>query len=361
MNKIYISDMKVRIFTQPLGFNVGGILQNFALEKICNKFSNDVRTVNIPEFASVFFSVMKYAACVKRLFLKMFVNRKIIVRWWLEKKKIIVPQRNSIIYLDKCEDLIKLGDEDYIWIFGSDQIWRNGLTNDMKFYFGSFLNDAVPRIAYAASFGVDYWQFNKNETEKIIPLLKKFKAISVREESAVQLLKERGVDAQLVLDPTLLLQSDYYTSLETDVSRQFADDKHVFLYCLDKHPLQDEMIVLVNEKKKMSVMNIMANLQIDQWISGLRTADYVVTDSFHGTVFSILFHKKFIVVANEQRGLTRLQSLLKMFGLESRLIMSFEDFDCEKLDAEIDYVSVDAILNQEREKSLAFLSESLSS
>lgn len=361
MNKIYISNMKIRILTQPLGLNVGGILQNYALEKICNNFSNDVKTVNIPVFASVFFPVLKYAACIKRLFLKVFVNHKIVVRWWLEKKKIIIPQRNSIVCLDKCKELIKFGNDDYIWIFGSDQIWRNGLTNDMKFYFGSFLNDAVPRIAYAASFGVDYWQFSNAETKKIIPLLKKFKAISVREESAVRLLKERGVNAQLVLDPTLLLQSDNYTGLETDISRQFANYKHVFLYCLDKHPLQDEMIVLVNEKKKMPVMNIMANLQIDSWISGLRTADYVVTDSFHGTVFSILFHKKFIVLANEQRGLTRLQSLLKMFGLENRLIMSFEDFDCEKLDAEIDYKSVDVILNQEREKSLTFLSESLSS
>lgn len=353
--------MKIRILTQPLGFNIGGILQNYALEKNCNAFSNDVRTLTIPVLASVFFPVLKYAACVKRLFLKIFVNRKIVVRWWLEKKKISIPQENSVVYLNKSKDLIKFGNEDYVWIFGSDQIWRNGLTNDMRLYFGSFLNDAVPRIAYAASFGVDYWQFDENESKKIIHLLKKFKAISVREESAVQLLKDRGIEVLLVLDPTLLLQPDDYACLETEVSRQFANHRHVFLYCLDKHPLQDEMILRVNEKTKMPVMNIMENLQIDNWISGLRTAEYVITDSFHGTVFSILFHKKFIVVANEQRGLTRLQSLLKMFGLENRLIMSFENFDCEKLDAEINYESVDAVLNREREKSFAFLYENLSS
>jgi len=352
--------MKIRILTQPLGFNIGGILQNYALEKVCNAFSNDVKTVNIPVFASVFFPVLKYAACLKRVFLKMFVNRKIVVRWWLEKKKIIIPQGNSIVFLNKSKDLIKFGDKDYVWIFGSDQIWRNGLTKDMRFYFGSFLKGTVPRIAYAASFGVDHWQFNEKETEKIIPLLKKFKAISVREESAVQLLKERGIDAQLVLDPTLLLQSDYYACLETDVSRRQSDCSHVFLYCLDKHPLQDEVSSRVSSEKKILVMDVMNNLQVDNWISGLRTAEYVITDSFHGTVFSILFHKKFIVVANEQRGLTRLQSLLKMFGLENRLIMSFENFDCEKLDAEIDYESVDSVLNREQEKSFSFLRKNLS-
>ena len=331
--------MKMRILTQPLGRNIGGILQNFALTTVCKRFSNDVKTFNIPMSKPIYFPIIKYGACIKRIFLKLFFCRKTTIRWWLEELPLRIPQKKNVIKLSDSEKLKRLNMEDVCFVFGSDQIWRKIMS----------------------PFGVDYWQFSNAETQKIILLLKKFKAISVREESAVRLLKERGIDAQLVLDPTLLLQSDNYTGLETDVSRQFANYKHVFLYCLDKHPLQDEMIVLVNEKKKMPVMNIMANLQIDSWISGLRTADYVVTDSFHGTVFSILFHKKFIVLANEQRGLTRLQSLLKMFGLENRLIMSFEDFDCEKLDAEIDYKSVDVILNQEREKSLTFLSESLSS
>ena len=353
--------MKMRILTQPLGRNIGGILQNFALTTVCKRFSNDVKTFNIPMSKPIYFSIIKYGACIKRIFLKLFFCRKTTIRWWLEELPLRIPQEKNVIKLSDSEKLKRLNMEDVCFVFGSDQIWRKIMSPRLMAYFGDFLKDRVPRIAYAASFGVDYWQFSNAETQKIILLLKKFKAISVREESAVRLLKERGIDAQLVLDPTLLLQSDNYTGLETDVSRQFANYKHVFLYCLDKHPLQDEMIVLVNEKKKMPVMNIMANLQIDSWISGLRTADYVVTDSFHGTVFSILFHKKFIVLANEQRGLTRLQSLLKMFGLENRLIMSFEDFDCEKLDAEIDYKSVDVILNQEREKSLTFLSESLSS
>lgn len=352
--------MKIRILTQPIGHNIGGILQNFALMTVCKKFSDDVKTFNIPMPKPIYFPVLKYGACVKRIFLKIFFDRRTVIRWWLEERPFRIPQESDVIRLSNCKKLKRLDMEDSSFIFGSDQIWRKMMSPRLMAYFGDFLKNDVPRIAYAASFGVDYWQFDENESKKIIHLLKKFKAISVREESAVRLLKERGIEAQLVLDPTLLLQSNDYACLETEVSRQFANHRHVFLYCLDKHPLQDEMILRINEKTKMLVMNIMENLQIDNWISGLRTANYVVTDSFHGTVFSILFHKKFIVVANEQRGLTRLQSLLKMFGLENRLIMSFENFDCEKLDAEINYQSVDAVLNREREKSFSFLRKNLS-
>lgn len=352
--------MKIRMLTQPLGHNIGGILQNYALMMACKAYSDDVKTFNIPFSVPFLFPVLKYGACIKRLFLKIFINHKVRVRWWLENR-IRIPQRNDLIDVVKCNELCNYDFRDSFFVFGSDQVWRKEMSPDIMTFFGAFLNDSVPRIAYAASFGVDYWQFNKSETEKIVSLLKNFKAISVREKSAVQLLKECGVDAQLVLDPTLLLQADDYISLETEVSCRLADYKHVFLYCLDKHPLQDDVMSLVCEKKKISVMDVMENLQIDNWISGLRLSDYVITDSFHGTIFSILFHKKFIVVANENRGLTRLQSLLKMFGLENRLIMSFEDFDCNKLDAEIDYEFLDVILNQERKKSLAFLNEHLSS
>lgn len=348
------------MLTQPIGRNIGGILQNFALMTVCKRFSDDVKTFNIPMPKPIYFPILKYGACVKRIFLKIFFDRRTVVRWWLEERPFRIPQEKDVVRLGNCKKLKRLDMEDSCFIFGSDQIWRKVMSPRLMTYFGDFLKNDVPRIAYAASFGVDYWQFDENESKKIIHLLKKFKAISVREESAVRLLKERGIEAQLVLDPTLLLQSNDYACLETEVSRQFANHRHVFLYCLDKHPLQDEMILRINEKTKMLVMNIMENLQIDNWISGLRTANYVVTDSFHGTVFSILFHKKFIVVANEQRGLTRLQSLLKMFGLENRLIMSFENFDCEKLDAEINYQSVDAVLNREREKSFSFLRKNLS-
>ena len=353
--------MKIRILTQPIGHDIGGILQNFALMTVCKKFSDDVKTFNIPMPKPIYFPVLKYGACVKRIFFKIFFNPRMVVRWWLEERPFRIPQEKDVVRLGNCKKLKRLDMEDSCFIFGSDQIWRKVMSPRLMTYFGDFLKNDVPRIAYAASFGVDYWQFDENETGKIIPLLKMFKAISVREESAVQLLKERGIEALLVLDPTMLLNTDDYGRLETEVSRDYAKEKHIFLYCLDEHLNQKD--VLCQLEQTINIPHLLLNqknLQIDMWLSALRTAEYVITDSFHGTVFSILFHKKFIVVANEQRGLTRLQSLLKMFGLENRLIMSFENFDCEKLDAEIDYESVDSVLNREQEKSFSFLRKNLS-
>ena len=356
--------MKIRILTQPLGHNIGGILQNYALMMACKEYSGDVKTLDVTIPPPIIFPLLKYGSCIKRLFLKFFVDRKTIVRWWLEEKKeekkLYVPQESELIRLNLRKKNLRMYTKESIVVFGSDQVWRKDMSLDIMTFFGAFLRGNVSRIAYAASFGVDYWQFDKSETKKIISFLKKFKAISVREESAVHLLRERGIEAQLVLDPTLLLQRDDYLGLETATSCRFADRAHAFLYCLDKHSGQDEAVSLVRERMKMPVMDIAKNLQIDCWISGLRTAECVITDSFHGTIFSIIFHKKFIVVANEQRGVTRLQSLLKMIGLEDHLVMSFDDFNCDVLNAEIDYKRVDVILNREREKSTDFLRKNLS-
>lgn len=355
--------MKIRVLTLPLGYNIGGILQNYALMTICKKYSNDVKTLDICVSPPFLFPIIKYGACVKRFLLKIFVDHNIRVRWWLENKPVEkiqeIPQVKDVIYLHSTKGLKKIKTANTLFIFGSDQLWRKEMSPDIMTFFGDFLKDNVPRVAYAASFGVDTWQFDEDNSAKVIYLLKKFKAISVREESAVKLLAQRGIQSQLVLDPTLLLLSQSYISLETAVSRQFAQNPHIFLYCLDKHLGQDEAIALICNKVNTPVMNITTNLQVDKWICGLRTADYVVTDSFHGTIFSILFHKKFIVVANQMRGLTRLESLLKLLGLENRLAESFEDFDFTQLSADIDYMSVDKILNQEREKSLAFLDNQL--
>ena len=351
--------MKIRILTQPLGLNIGGILQNFALTTVCKKYSKDVKTFNIPFLSPFYFPLLKYGACIKRIFLRLFVNPQTVVRWWLEDG-IHIPQKKDLINLSKSRELNKFELGDAFFVFGSDQVWRRDNSPDWMTFFGSFLNDGIPRIAYAASFGVDCWQYDEKETQRIIPLLKKFKAISVREESAVQLLKERGIDARLVLDPTMLLNTDDYGRLETEVSRDYAKEKHIFVYCLDEHLNQKDVLHQLEQTINIPLLSLnQKNLQIDMWLSAMRTAEYVITDSFHGTVFSILFHKKFIVVANEYRGLTRLQSLLKMFGLENRLIMSFSDFKISDLLAEIDYELVEMVLNREKDKSLKFLENNL--
>jgi exopolysaccharide biosynthesis predicted pyruvyltransferase EpsI len=97
---------------------------------------------------------------------------------------------------------------------------------------------------------------------------------------------------------------------------------------------------------------------VEEWIRGFMDAEFVVTDSFHGTVFSIIFNKPFISIANESRGTTRFTSLLKMFNLENRLIFSPEELNLDKV-KEIDWGNVNEILEQDKERAIFFLKRNL--
>ena len=99
---------------------------------------------------------------------------------------------------------------------------------------------------------------------------------------------------------------------------------------------------------------------LEEWLSAFADADFVVTDSFHGCVLAILFHKPFIAMGNVQRGMARMRSLLDMFGLDQRLVHGIDpEDDGEFWLAEPDWEAVDAVLAQQREKSLEFLAEAL--
>ena len=102
-------------------------------------------------------------------------------------------------------------------------------------------------------------------------------------------------------------------------------------------------------------------MPVEQWLCGFRDAKMIVTDSFYGCVFSIIFHKPFIAIANSERGMTRFISLLQLFNLDNRLVFSFEDYQKRKAEllVPIDYSSVDSKLQFYREKAISFLKESL--
>ena len=144
-------------------------------------------------------------------------------------------------------------------------------------------------------------------------------------------------------------------------------------YVLDKTPEKSAIINSVKEKLNLRTLEVMQEEpltletkdiskciypSVSKWLSGFRDASFVVTDSFHGTVFSIIFNKPFICIGNQMRGLTRFTSLLKIFGLENRLIFSQKDFS-EKLLENIDYEKVNSIKQQWQSKSIEFLKENL--
>jgi hypothetical protein len=234
----------------------------------------------------------------------------------------------------------------------------------------------VRRVSYAASFGTSELEYEYLLLEECASLLEFFDAVSVREDSGVQLCDEwfdceRAVH---VLDPVMLLDVENYRKLAERAGRRKTEGK-IATYILDRSNTKDNVIDFVVRCTGKEVADISVypkdrylSLQdrivppMEEWIAGFEDSDFVVTDSFHGCVMSILFHKPFLVVGNSARGLSRVQSLLNIFGLESRLVEGIDpDDDGEGWLMEMDWADIDAVLQQWRTKSMAFLSGALAS
>lgn len=215
-----------------------------------------------------------------------------------------------------------------------------------------------------ASFGTDKPEYSDEQIKQCKKLIGFFDAVSLREESGLSVISTFGWKANVegvVLDPTMLLAAeDYQKVLPLKASESKGK---IFYYVLDRNDQINAILSEVSQnldKELYGISDIQKDneilISIEEWLTDIRDAEFVITDSFHGMVFSILFHKQFTVIANKKRGITRFTSLLSMFGLEDRLINSPNEY---KQLPDIDYDEVDISLEQRRSESLDFLSKAL--
>jgi hypothetical protein len=378
--------MNIGILTQPLGNNYGGILQSYALQVSLKNNGHNVCIINTHLKEKNIF--IKILSVILRTFKKYLFHNDIILRIWMtsKEKHIITEQTSqfikqnmeltkSVSSLYKSRNII-LNTYDAL-IVGSDQVWRPLYANSIFNYYFDFLgnNDTIKRISYAASFGVDKWEYTDKQTKKCSAMVQKFNAISVREESALRLCKKYfDVSADHVLDPTLLLSKEHYEDIVV-ADRVPVSPGSLMTYVLDKSATSSEIIrkvadlldlVPFSPMPEKSFKDVGVNEiekcvypRVTEWIRGFMDASFIVTDSFHGTVFSIIFNKPFISIGNSGRGMTRFTSLLRIFGLEKRLILSPSELSVELITDPMDYSSVNGLLALEREKSLKFLHNAL--
>ncbi|MDG5814701.1 polysaccharide pyruvyl transferase family protein [Chitinispirillales bacterium ANBcel5] len=257
-------------------------------------------------------------------------------------------------------------------VVGSDQVWRPKYTKTVAMaYFLPFVGSPVRKIAYAASFGVSRWEeFSDTAlTTKVGHLLQKFDSVSVREDSGVEICKDVfTIKAQHVLDPTLLIGADFFkkTVLKEHTTNDYDG---IVYYKLDRSQDFLNLLSFLGKKYSCCTKNIYHKkvskrlreyIPVSQWLNAIHNSTIVVTDSFHCICFAIMFNKEFIYYGNEQRGITRAQSLLKMLGITGRMISSF---DTEKVEMivrrPIDYKTVNSKLDQFREESAHFLAAAL--
>ena len=342
--------MKVGVLTQPLRSNYGGLLQAYALMTVLKRLGHDPIIVrrDFPLKEDWLTSVIFYLKQIVKLGLGREVN------WFRQTSKMLnyVGQYTNLFveeYIKTTEGLFSTSDlaADYVkagydaYVVGSDQVWRPGYSPLISNYFLDFLPTKncckTLRIAYAASFGGGEWQYSPQDTSVCASLAQSFDAISVREDSGVLLCREKlGVDAVHVLDPTMLLEQNDYVALVTKAEEDTSEGD-MFCYILDQNARVDRFIQHVVRSSMLSPFSVMAKEKLNaqsakhiqdcvfpsvtKWLRGFMDAKIVVTDSFHGCVFSIIFNKPFWVLGNSHRGQERFVSLLRDFGLEDRLVV----------------------------------------
>lgn len=364
--------MKIAILTQPLVSNYGGILQNYALQQILlglkhepitlDRRGDSVKWKNTLKFIFRELGIVRFKnyytdkeldICLKNVF--GFIDNNINI-----KRKITSEQMLHEIFALQNFDAI---------IVGSDQVWRPKYSPNIYNYFLDFLQDKkIKKIGYSVSLGTDQWEFTEEQTQKCTKLAQQFDVVSVRESSAINLCREHlKIESDLTLDPTLLLDYERYENL---AKRAKSTEGELFCYILGKSQYIENIIAEFAQEKNLKPFYI-SHLpskdspivpKVEQWLRSFLDAKFVITDSFHGTVFSIIFNKPFISIGNKERGLARFDSILEFFKLKSRLVdrkTSLEGF-FRVAEEVIDYEWVNANLKITQEKSINYLESNLS-
>ena len=367
-------EKNIKIVTFQRAQNYGAFLQAYAL---CNKLKNmgynakivDYQNKNIdtkkpnklikPNLKWTLKSIYEYAKYHKKLNKKFSIFTKLI-----EKE---LPLTSKITNINDFEKII---DEKDILITGSDQVWNPIITKGVdNVYTLNVKKENVKKISYAPSIGnIDNL---KNFEDIFFNNISNIDHISIREKSSKEFLEKKMNNKMIfnAIDPTLLLRKEEWDKTIEKINTKKIED---YILAYDVAPNEDYLKIvnhLSNETGlkvihfdlKNIYKNVLENRYIAdpfEFVSLIKNAKYVVTTSFHATVFSIIYNKKFIVVPHKQTG-KRVTDLLDELYLSNRYVFSFNDFKIDAINKQDDYEKIELILNEMRDKSTKWLKQSI--
>lgn len=360
--------MRIGILTQPLSRNYGGILQNYALQQVLKKMGHEPYTFDLGLYTWKDWFIITIKCIIKKIIGRPCVFQETPIQ---KKNQECILRRFVDKYIDllspRCCRPTKKQIEKYnldVIIVGSDQVWRPGYNHPIEKMYLDFAESMnMKKVAYAVSFGTSDWEYNEEQTSKCKKLAQKFDAVSVREDSGVDLCgKYLNVSAIHVLDPTLLLSSNDYNNLLEEIPQN--NSRILFAYILDI--TEEKLSFLKRESDRLSLTliikssgkcGLIENDSVEKWLSYFRDCQFVITDSFHGLVFSLIYNKEFVVIGNQHRGLDRMVSILNKLNLICRLVKEDALHITKVQEEKVDWFQVNRLLDRERSYSILFLNE----
>ena len=367
--------MKIGILTLPLTNNYGGILQAYALQVYLKQLGYDVILLDRKFNTSSLKSRVRHVA--SRIYHCKFHSEK--EKSERDIKKFIfneISKTDPIYSEQELSKIIRNNNIDTV-IVGSDQVWRieysHNIYKDLFLKIGR--NKKIRKLSYSASFGNDEWH-HPELTSEIKDYLKDFHAVSVREESGITICeKDFENKAEQHVDPTLLLTKDHYISL-FEKENETEAEHGLLTYILDSSSAKNKIVKSISQVTGLKISSMTGEninktnykelkgykkISITRWLKAFHNSKFVVTDSYHGTIFSIIFQKPFIVIGNQERGLSRFNSLLSKFHLQDRMIMSINDLTEEKIKKNIPFDEIEKTVILEEIKTRAYFSKNLKS
>lgn len=348
--------MRIALLTIWHEKNYGAELQAYATIKVLQNLGHNVQMINIH------LSDMKKKSFKQRvvdIIAQFGQDEKSFNRFW--KKNIPTTRRYATI-----AQLKNNPPKADVYIVGSDQVWNPDITKDFApLFFLNFGPMSIHRVAFASSFGTETWLHNELN-EYIRSQLQLFSSISCREESGVSFLdKEFGLTAKCVLDPTLLL-NDY-----SDLTGPIHDDRTLVYYPLSHDEELQSYSILLAGNLGLKPININSSYRlfnripwrrtsIEDWVRNIAQAQFVITRSFHGLVFCLLYKRQFAILNSRNGRGNRLVNLLRIVGLQDRFYPDITSLDKDKpWERAIDYSVVYSRLEKKRKDSILYISNTL--
>lgn len=373
--------MKVSVITLHTVNNYGSVMQTYATQRILENLGCEVEFVdfwrksNTPQEKA---KKLLDSATLRKLrplwgingFVKS-ATLKILEQyfqfhkpptWKFIQDNIHLSHKRYYSYDELCQDPPQAD----IYITGSDQVWNSEWNEGIeKAYFLDYAPKGKKRISFAASIGKT--ELSEDEKEETVALWKKYDAISVREQSAVDLIRKSGLCADLVLDPTLMLMGDDWRALA--LRKKVTDKPYILVYKLHENPNFDPYLKRLAKKMNYEVVRIgyshsdrnrfgKCKMQpsVPEFLGLFCDAACVLTDSFHATALSLNLGIDFISILPSSYG-TRIENITKLTSTQNRILSSYNDLSI--IERKIDKNHVQSILQRERMKGIAFLKTQL--